>query len=309
MLHRVALLALLFGLAASSVLAADIPAAVYKAPVTDKPQWTIAASFDLLTLERRKGAGVTLAPGLSSSDFDFGQSPGADLKVEVGFANLGAEARYIGQFGWSDQQSVMATTLLTNPNINFGPRLVPIGYASNLNSWELNAFWKIAPRWKVFGGYREFRIGETLSANLTAATFTVSSGNQLSGFQAGLAARVFEGSVLSPSLAGFYGDVVGRWGLYRNSARLAHLPVGVGGAVSSEKTDSANATVLELEAKVGYALSPNADLHVGYRYLRFDRVVLAPDNYTSVNIVTGAGTPVYSKAEYQGFFGGVQVGF
>lgn len=103
--------------------------------------------------------------------------------------------------------------------------------------------------------------------------------------------------------------MTGRWGRYRNSTTLQHLPVGVGGAIASLISDAANTTAIELDAKIGYALSPNADLHFGYRYLRFDRVVLAPENYTSVDITTGLGTPVYSRAEYHGFFGGIQVGF
>jgi hypothetical protein len=303
-----ALAALPLALSVFSANAADLPP-VHKAPASSLAQWTIAASFDLISLERRKGAAIPLATGLSSDDLNLGSSKGADAKIEVGFGNVGVAARHIGHFEWSDLQATTATTLFTTPNINFGSRLVPVGYRSDLGSWEIGAFWQPWSRVKVFGGYREFRVSETLFADLTAATFTVATSNRLAGFQAGLTARLFEGNIVSPALGGLYGDVTGRWGRYRNSVSLAHLPVGVGGAVASFKEESTNTNAIELEAKIGYALSPNADIHVGYRYLRFDRLVLAPENYTSVNIATGVGAPAYSKAEYQGFFGGLQIGF
>lgn len=156
-MHRLAAFAvLLFGLSAWPVVAADLPQAVYRAPAPDLTRWTIAASFDLIALEKRKGAAIPLATGLSSTELNLGHSNSADVKVEVGFANVGVEARHIGQFGWFDQQSTTATTLFTNPNINFGSRLVPIQYASDLTSWEVGAFWKFFRGWKVFAAIGSF---------------------------------------------------------------------------------------------------------------------------------------------------------
>lgn len=81
---------------------------------------------------------------------------------------------------------------------------------------------------------------------------------------------------------------------------LAALP-------SVAASDHTRSTVTELDATVGYRLSPNASVHVGYRYLKLDGMALAPENIKGANITTGAATIARAAATYDGVFGGLRL--
>lgn len=301
-----ALALLLAGVASGH--AADQPSPK-PAPASD---WSIQASFDLIDLARRKGANIPIAPGLGTGDFNLGRQAGADLRIAASFRSFGVEGRYLGNFEWQDQRTTgPATAVFSNPTINFAPLPVTGQYVSDFSSYEINAFWQVIPRIRVFGGYRHFSVAESLAVNIGGlANYTVATQNQLSGLQAGIALRVLDGADLSPAIAGLYGDVTGRIGRYRNADTMTTTTTGVGGALPLVAAgDSARTTAIEIDATIGYRLSPNASVYVGYRYLKLEGLALAPENFQSANITTGTATIARADATYDGVFTGVRVGW
>ena len=153
--------------------------------------WSIQASFDLIDLARRKGANIPIAPGLGTGDFNLGRQAGADLRIAASFRSFGVEGRYLGNFEWQDQRTTgPVTAVFSNPTINFAPLPVTGQYVSDFSSYEIDAFWQVIPRIRVFGGYRHFSVAESLAVNIGGlANYTVATQNQLSGLQAGIALR------------------------------------------------------------------------------------------------------------------------
>ena len=301
-----ALALLLAGVASGH--AADQPAPI-AAPASG---WSIQASVDFISLARRKGADIPIAPGLGTGDFNLGRQAGGDLRIAASFRSFGVEGRYLGNFDGHDQITTgPVTAVLSNPQINFAPRSVTGQYVSDFSSYEINAFWQVIPRIRVFGGYRRFNVAESLAVNIGGiANYTVATQNRLSGLQAGIALRVLDGADLSPAIAGLYGDVTGRIGRYDNADALTTTSIGVAGAVPFiAASDSARTTAIELDATIGYRLSPNASVYVGYRYLKLEGLALAPENFQSANILTGSATIARANATYDGLFTGVRVGW
>ncbi len=242
----------------------------------------------------------------------MGRQTGADARFAVSFRGFGVEGRYLGSFAWQDQHTTgLVTTLLTIPNINFGARTIAAQYGSDFSSREINAFWQVVPRVRIFGGYRRFNIAESFAVDLGGGSnFTIATANRLSGFQAGGALRVFDGADWSPAIAGVYVDVTGRIGRYDSDVSMLTTTANIGGALpSAAASDRVRSTVTELDATVGYRWSPNASVHAGYRYLKLQGLALAPDNIASTNIVTGAASIVRTDVAYSGVFAGLRIGF
>ncbi|HEX5211751.1 MAG TPA: hypothetical protein VFW22_08455 [Pseudolabrys sp.] len=301
-----ALALLLAGVASGHAADQPLPVA---APASG---WSIQASFDVISLARRKGANVPIADGLGTGDFNLGRQAGGDLRIAAAFRGFGVEGRYLGNFDWNDQRTTgPVTAVFSNPQINFAPRSVTGQYESDFSSYEINAFWQAHPRIRVFGGYRRFSVAEALALDIGGiANFTVATQNRLSGVQAGIALRVLDGADVSPAIAGLFGDVTGRIGRYDNAAALTTTSVGIGGAVPFiAASDSARTTALELDATIGYRLAPNASVYVGYRYLKLQGLALAPENFQSANILTGTATIARADATYDGVFTGIRFGW
>jgi hypothetical protein len=274
--------------------------------------WSIQASFDLISLERRKGADIPIAPGLGTGDFNLGRQAGGDLRIAASFRSFGVEGRYLGNFDWNDQRTTgPVTAVFSNPTINFAARPVTGQYVSDFSSYEINAFWQVHSRIRVFGGYRRFSVAESLAVNIGGlANFAVATQNRLSGLQAGVALRVLDGADVSPAIAGLYGDVSGRIGRYNNADSLTTTTTGVGGALPFiAASESVRTTAMELDATVGYRLSPNSSVYVGYRYLKLQGLALAPENIKSANISTGSATIARADASYDGVFTGLRLGW
>lgn len=275
--------------------------------------WSIQASFDVIDLARRKGANVPIASGLGTGDLNLGHKAGADLRIAVAFRSFGVEGRYLGNFEWQDQRATEgATAVFSTPQINFAPRTVMGQYVSDFSSYEINAFWQAHSRVRVFGGYRRFNVAESLAADIGAgtATYTVATQNRLSGVQAGIALRVLEGADLSPAIAGLYGDVTGRIGSYENTDAMTTTSIGVAGAVPFiAASGSGRTTAFELDASIGYRVTPNVSVYAGYRYLKLRGLALAPENFASANILTGTATIARADATYDGVFTGIRLGW
>ena len=274
--------------------------------------WSIQASFDLISLERRKGADIPIAPGLGTGDFNLGRQAGGDLRIAASFRSFGVEGRYLGNFDWHDQRTTgPVTAVFSNPTINFAGLPVTGQYVSDFSSYEINAFWQVHSRIRVFGGYRRFSVAESLAVNIGGLEhFAVATQNRLSGLQAGVALRVLDGADVSPAIAGLYGDVSGRIGRYDNADSLTTTTTGVGGALPFiAASESVRTTAMELDATVGYRLSPNSSVYVGYRYLKLQGLALAPENIKSANISTGSATIARADATYDGVFTGLRLGW
>jgi hypothetical protein len=126
--------------------------------------------------------------------------------------------------------------------------------------------------------------------------------NHLYGGQLGFDAVLFDRG------GPFYANLIGKAGIYGNSADSVTTTVGVGGAlplVVANGNDTA--FVGELSLLAGYRLTECLNIVGGYNLLWIDGVALAPDQLATTNIATGVATvDTDSTLFYHGFNVGLE---
>lgn len=271
--------------------------------------WTIRA--EAIIWDRVGGSNVPLVGGpvpLSSDDLDFDWAAGPRLTfIRHGICGScwDLEAAYFGIDGWSATADLAdIDTFLTDPTINVvGVTPGTVGYGSTLDSFELN-FRRGYNDWLTwFIGFRMLEVGEELTADfngLASAGFDVN--NHLYGGQLGLDAVLFDRG------GPFYANLIGKAGIYGNSADSVTTTVGVGGALPLVVANGDDtAFVGELSLLAGYRLTERMNIVGGYNLLWIDGVALAPDQLATTNIATGVATvDTSSTLFYHGFNVGLE---
>jgi opacity protein-like surface antigen len=262
------------------------------------------ASLDGIYSYRNNAGGVLVttlgAPTslLNGQDLAFPDKGGVDARLGAGFGQWSVEGRFLGGFKWNSSIPAFASG---NAQIgafsNFGVNSLSPSARSSLDSWEANLRWQALPWLTPFVGYRQIKMSDETDINAVfnafSALYTFSIPWQAKGVQIGANVRLLgPGTTWQPGP--FFFDVDGRIGIYKvNADVLFNLIPSTGGSFPSGTTFSkSNSMIYELGATLGYQITPNWDVHVGYRLLSITDALFANDYAARATaLATAAAAP------------------
>jgi hypothetical protein len=248
------------------------------------------ASIDGVYGDRKNAEGAavvpTTGPGtiISADDLKYGSESGYDIRAYVGYARWSVEARYLGGLHWkSDVPDLGAVgNVRIGSFSNFGATALSADGASHFDSWEMNLRWQSLPWLTPFIGVRYIKIADDNSFNIAFPAFTAvyhfDTPQSATGVQIGADLRVF-GLGTSWQPGPFYLDLDGRIGLfhYKADTDFSLLPSTGGSFTGGASSSKSNSPIVELGATLGYQITPNWDIHAGYRFISVRDAIMAGD--------------------------------
>lgn len=273
-------------------LSPDYPAIADCAAVCDDcPNWTVRTGIVFLRRDNQDSQVLTNgATPITVDRLGFQNYEAGPLVTVIrhGVLNTAWDLD-VTYFGVSDFQntagSAGATSVFSNPTINFGGLAVVSDYRSSINSTELNLRRGWSPCFTALAGFRWVEISDVLSTDIGGgANHSVNVNNHLYGFQLG-------GQALLLQRGRFSIDAVGKAGVYSNQADQSTNTTGIGGALPAfSARDSNVAFVGELGLTGAYQINDRWALRGGYQAIWVDGIALAPDQIDDSDLVTGVAT-------------------
>jgi hypothetical protein len=252
------------------------------------------ASVDWLSVRRNNSSGGTIiqqfgstTPFLTGQNLIFGEITGAtDLRLRVGYAQWTIESRRLDGFSWNSSSPNLGG--IGNVQIgsfsNFGVIGVNgIAGQSQFQSDEMNFRWQPVPWFTPFAGYRWITMQDQTSFTVVFPAFTALYSFaipvwQSSGPQIGAEVRLIgPGTPWLP--IPFFVDVDARIGSFHTNAITGFnlLPSTGGSFPGGASFASSGSQTYEIGVAVGYRISPNAEIRVGFRRLSIADALFAND--------------------------------
>ncbi len=250
----------------------------------------VSGSIDGVLARRNTASGAivvpTVGPGtiIDADDFSLKNGGGADARLRVGYGQWSLEGRFLGNF--QKDSGIPNLGAVGNVRIgsfsNFGATALSGSASTKMESWELNLRWQAQPWLTPFIGYRQLKLSDQTSLTITfpafSALYNFSTPWLARGAQIGADIRLLgPGTTWQPGP--FFFDLDARVGLFHVSADSAFLLLpSTGGGFPGGSSFSKNTSLIsEFGATLGYQLTPNWDIHTGYRLLIAQNVVTAND--------------------------------
>ena len=294
------------------------------------PKWTFRA--DALILHRSSDSDVgiafeedPLAPGdpdpnapvFNAGDFDLGWAAGPRLSL-IRCLNecYSVEASWFGIDSWNDSQSFTGGNILLLPSTTPGGNNVAVDptapstftYGSDLHSAEFNIRSNRTPWLTLLTGFRYVQLQEDVTGTFTTLalpqeSFGIETDNRLYGTQVGAEMLLLEGG------RPWRLDLITKAGLYTNDADVTVR----NSAGAFDRTESEDAAFVgEIGIGGSYRVSDSLALRSGYQLIWLEGVALAPDQFTTTDVVPAPGLTVdadsvdYGGAFYHGAYVGVE---
>jgi hypothetical protein len=278
--------------APGGAVAADMPT---KAPLAPAPAVSsglfVDASIDGVFVRRNSADGTIVipiaAPGalISGQDFPFDRTVGGyDARLRVGYGQWGLEGRYLGGLRWNSAVPDLGAVgnFRLGSFSNFGATALSAADRSNFRSVEANLRWQPWTWLTPFAGYRQIKMFDESDFNVAFPAFTALYSFTVpwkaEGPQVGTEIRLFgPGTPWQPGP--FFADVDGRIGYYHVSATTNFLLApSTGGTFTGGSTFSrSNSMIYELGATLGYQVTRNWEVRVGYRFISIADALTAND--------------------------------
>lgn len=261
----------------------------------------------------------TLNTVVDANQFDFGISPGYDLRAKKWLGRFFIDGRFLKVKEWHDSFGNVALPaeafLPTNtPPLPFF-EVIPgndFTYASKLWTGEVNAGTCLPcfTRFNLFCGYRRASIKEHLTifsnTNVPAINSTVAveikTDNSLWGPQVGAALTCLP-LCWGVSLEGFL-----KWWIYTDSAK-GNFGTFVNNTLDESFSGSTRSKSYGVDGMLGLSTSlfKRFTLHLNYEALFLNRVALASDQLPGINYRTDSFVPERKSILYHGILAGISL--
>lgn len=228
----------------------------------------------------------TQATLLTTNDLSFDPEFGAMFRFGF-WLNDGAaiEAIYFGLNDFVSLATVVGDNDLSLPGDLplatydfFAADVMSVRYASDVHNVEVNGRYLVHPFVTLLAGVRYVNLSEDFTISSTdldtgTSDYDLNAYNHLVGGQVG--------TVIGPRIGRFAGGLVGKAGIFGNFAGQNSF---VGDRDNQDVLRDASvrsyggAFMLEGGVEGSVQLSESIAVHVGYKYIWFDRVLLAPDH-------------------------------
>lgn len=260
------------------------------------PGLCFTVQLDAIFLRRSESTVLPLVNGANpygAQNLDLPYRLGPRISI-IGYnlagSNWDAEFTYFDVNGMQTQQaSAGATTLFTNPAVNFGARTVSSTYRESLYSTELNLRRRFGDRWTFINGFRWIQLRSDLATDLVGASHRINVNNHLYGYQLG-------GNMKILSWNNFDLDTWLKAGIYGNAADQETNTVGIGGAAPAFGASGGRAAFVGEIGLVGtYRWNDWLSFRAGYQAIWLDGLAIAPDQILVSNVATGAAVLDTSK--------------
>lgn len=240
----------------------------------------VSGSFDGMNISRSNISGPIAVPVagtgtvIDANDLRFSDRWGYDARLRAGIGMWSVEGRYLQSSTWNSNLGDLGA--VGNVRIgsfsNFGATALSANADSKLQSWEFNLRGQVLPWLTPFIGYREFKTSDRTNLDIAfpafTALYTFDVPWKAQGVQIGADVHLIgRGTTWQPGP--FYVDLDGRAGLYRVRANpdFNLLPSTGGSFPAGTSFSKSSSPIYEVGATVGYEITSNWDIHLGYRLI------------------------------------------